>query len=106
MFVTVIIRRLREGKTYDDFREAWYPDKGFGVPVKVINATREDDPAEIASIGFVDVSADELAPSLERVAAAEAVRHDRIAEVIEETVFRGMYEIRDEDDLTHLVSDS
>jgi hypothetical protein len=26
MFVAVFVRRLREGKTYEDFLEAWYPD--------------------------------------------------------------------------------
>ncbi|HEY2217055.1 MAG TPA: hypothetical protein VGH21_06140 [Solirubrobacteraceae bacterium] len=32
MIVSVLIRRLREGKTYADFRAAWLPEKGFGVP--------------------------------------------------------------------------
>jgi hypothetical protein len=38
MIVSVLIRRLREGKTYADFRAAWKPDKGFGIP-------RESSPA-------------------------------------------------------------
>ena len=100
MFVSVIVRRLKDGKTYDDFRTAWYPDKGFGVPVRVISAVSNADEREIISVGFVDVAADELDQSLVSVAAAEAVRHDRIAEVIESTVHRGIYEVRDEDDLS------
>jgi hypothetical protein len=28
--ISVPIRRLREGKTYQDFREAWPPDRGSG----------------------------------------------------------------------------
>jgi hypothetical protein len=32
MFVTVLVRRLKPGKTYEDFLRAWYPDKGFGFP--------------------------------------------------------------------------
>jgi hypothetical protein len=29
-FVAVLVRTLRPDVTYDDFIEAWYPDKGFG----------------------------------------------------------------------------
>ena len=32
MFIAVFVRRLRPGKTYDDFIAAWYPDEGFGFP--------------------------------------------------------------------------
>jgi hypothetical protein len=32
MFIAVFVERLRPGKTYDDFIDAWYPDKGFGFP--------------------------------------------------------------------------
>jgi hypothetical protein len=31
--VSVLIRRLREGKTYEDFREAWLPDQGLRFPL-------------------------------------------------------------------------
>ena len=32
MFVAVFVRRLREGKTYEDFLEAWYPeDRAFSL---------------------------------------------------------------------------
>ena len=31
MFISVLARRLKPGKTYEDFIAAWYPDKGFGV---------------------------------------------------------------------------
>jgi hypothetical protein len=31
MYIAVLVRRLREGKTYEDFVEAWYPDKGFDI---------------------------------------------------------------------------
>ena len=39
MIGVVFVRRLREGKTYDDFRAAWYPDEGFGVPARVLEST-------------------------------------------------------------------
>jgi hypothetical protein len=55
MIVSILVRRLREGKTYEDFREAWLPEKGFGWPTRVVTAQRMDDPREVATIGFSDI---------------------------------------------------
>ena len=30
VYVAILVRRLREGKGYEDFVKAWYPDQGFG----------------------------------------------------------------------------
>ncbi len=35
MVVSIIKRRLKEGKTYDDFRKAWYHTTGFGTTSKL-----------------------------------------------------------------------
>ena len=59
-----------------------------------------DDPRELVSVGFVDLPVEELATGLERVAAAERRRHDRIAEVVESTVLTGIYEVLDDHDLS------
>jgi hypothetical protein len=48
----------------------------------------------------VDLPVEELATGLERVAAAEQRRHDRIAEAIESTVMTGIYEVFDDYDLS------
>src|SRR5918994_860740 len=54
MFVTVLVRRLKPGKTYDDFLRAWYPDKGFGFPGQgPFLARNVNDPAEILAYGLV-----------------------------------------------------
>jgi uncharacterized protein YqfB (UPF0267 family) len=100
MVIAVFVRRLREGKTYEDFREAWLADKGFGVPTRVVNGQRLDDEREIISIGFVDIDPADLAAGADRVAEQEAVRHDRIAEVIEPGSTRVFYVQRDSDDLS------
>lgn len=102
MFVSVLVRRLRKDKSYSDFRDAWYPDKGFDVPVRVQNARRLDNPREIISIGFIDLPSNKLNDVLNRIAGQEAVRHKRLEAVIEKTVLSGIYEIVDEDDLMHL----
>jgi hypothetical protein len=100
VIVSVIVRRLRPDRSYDDFRRAWYPDRGFGVPSRVINAVRLDDDREIVSIGFLDVVPDDLDQLAADIAAAEAKRHYRIEDVIEATELRAIYEIVDDADFT------
>ena len=97
---SVFVRRLKPGKSYEDFRDAWKSEVGFGVSTRVVNARSLDDPSEIISIGFVETDASDLPALLERVADSEARRHERIAHVIEATTLRGMYEILDDDDLS------
>ncbi len=100
MIVSMIVRRLREGSTFEDFRRAWYPDRGFGVPSRVLNAVRLDDPREILSIGFLDIAPDDLDDLAADIAAAEAKRHYRIEGVIEATEIRALFEIVDDEDFT------
>jgi hypothetical protein len=100
MIVSVIVRRLRQGTSYDDFKKAWYPERGFGVPSRVLNAVRVDDPREIVSIAFLDVEPEGLDELAADIAAAEAKRHYRIEEVIESTELRAIYELIDDEDFT------
>jgi hypothetical protein len=37
MLGVVFVHRLRAGKTYADFVDAWYPDTGFGVPARILS---------------------------------------------------------------------
>jgi hypothetical protein len=100
MIVSVFVRRLKEGSTFEDFVNEWEADQGFGVPTRVFNAQSLDDPRDVISIGFVAVSVDELKEGLAASAAPEAARHDRIETVIESTELRCMYEVRTEHDFT------
>lgn len=102
MFVSVIARRLKPGKTYDDFVRAWYPDKGFGVPVRgPMLCQSVSDPSEILAIAFLDIAdRNSLAEVGARIAAQEATRHDRIADVIAESTFRGIFEVDDQFDFS------
>jgi hypothetical protein len=100
MIVSVFRRRLKEGKTLDDFLEAWEAEKGFGVPTRVFNAVRLDDQREILTFAFVDVEAGAFASALSAAAEQEAVRHSRIDEVIESTELRAFYDLLREDDLS------
>lgn len=96
--ISVFIRKLAPGKSYDDFRKAWYPDKGFGIPVRVINSINSDN--EIVSIGFMKLPEDKIEETKRSISVQEEIRHDRISEVIESTVFKGIFKIMNDDDLT------
>jgi len=101
MLISVLVRRLKPGKTYEDFLDAWYPDKGFGFGGRgPILARNVDDDREIVAVALMDLKRDELPAAMERIAAQESVRHDRIAEVIESTALRGIYEVADEFDFS------
>ena len=51
--ISILTRRLREGKTYDDFRKAWYHTVGYGSgPGKLYTAINAFDQREIVVIGF------------------------------------------------------
>jgi hypothetical protein len=100
MIVSVFRRRLREGKTLEDFLEAWQAEKGFGLPTRVFNAVRLDDEREILTVAFVQVETEAFAGAANSVAGQEAVRHSRIDEVIESTELRAFYELQCEHDLS------
>ena len=100
MIVSVFVRRLKEGATFEDFINEWEADQGFGVPTRVFNAQSLEDPRDIISIGFVAVTVDELKLGIAGAATPEAVRHDRISTVIESTKLRCMYDVKTEHDLT------
>jgi hypothetical protein len=100
MIVSVFRRRLKEGKTFDDFLEAWGAEEGFGVPTRVFNAARLDDEREILTFAFVDIEAEALGTATAAVADQEAARHSRIDDVIESTELRAFYDLLREDDLS------
>jgi hypothetical protein len=54
MYVSVLVRRLKEGKSYDDFVRAWYPAKGFAVQTRgPVVARKVNDEREIIVVAFI-----------------------------------------------------
>ena len=49
-FITIIHRRLREGKTFDDYRKAWFHATGFGAPTTMYTVVNAFDPRELISV--------------------------------------------------------
>ena len=105
MVISILTRRLREGKTLEDFRAAWHREGGFGVPTRVVTGQGLNDPLDIVTIGwfalgFTDIQLDEIDAFLEQTAPEEARRHERIAEVIEPEMTRAFYIQVADDDLS------
>ena len=62
--ISILQRKLKPGKTFEDFQEAHLPGEGatkkdlgyeidfFGVPTRVINAVSAEDPSVVISIGL------------------------------------------------------
>jgi hypothetical protein len=100
VIISILTRRLRDGKTVDDFRAAWQRSEGFGVPTRVVTGVGLEDQQEIVTIGFTDIEVGEIDAFLERVAPEEARRHERIAEVIEPEATRAFYLQVADDDLS------
>ena len=101
-FVAVLGRRLRPGATPNDFVRAWYPDRGFGAPMRgPVLAQDVNDDRELLTLAFFDLpDRAALDEALERVAAQEAVRHDRIDAVVETSRVHAIYEVIGEFDFS------
>ena len=59
-FVALVTRTLKEGKTYDDYRRAWFHSFGFGVPTTMYTVVNVSNPREITSIGIVEADVDQM----------------------------------------------
>ena len=101
MIVSVFVRRLKEGCTFEEFIAEWEADKGFGVPTRVFNSVSLEDPREVLTVGFVAAWVEGVAGALKAVAGQEQVRHDRIESVIESTILKAIYDLKTEHDFTN-----
>jgi hypothetical protein len=53
--ISILNRRLKEGKTYEDFRKAWYHTVGFGTPTKLYTAINVFDQREIIVVAIGEI---------------------------------------------------
>ncbi len=71
--VSILTRRLKEGKTYEDFRRAWFHTTGFAVKGKDAGSGKAQlltfinifDPREIIVLGFATTTLEQLRDALE-----------------------------------------
>ncbi len=103
MILSILVRRLRPGVTFEQFKAAWLAEADhFGMPITVSHAQRIDDDREIVSYSLIDASLSDVMNVLAvpSVVTGEQQRHDRIEQVIESTVAKGLYEVVDSTTLT------
>jgi len=62
--VAIVSRRLKEGKTYEDFRKAWFHTVGFGSKNKMFSILNASDPREIIVIGLTEMTHEDLMSKL------------------------------------------
>ncbi|MFH1159587.1 MAG: ROK family protein [bacterium] len=79
--VAILTRRLKEGKTYEDFRKAWYHTVGFGASNKMYTMINAFDPREIVVIGFTEMDPGQVLTEL-RIDVKERLGHS-LDDVIE-----------------------
>jgi hypothetical protein len=104
MIYSVLRRTLREGVTFDQFREAWTPTEDLvSVDFTVVHARSLADEREILSIGVHDMSPEDFLSfaSSEGFAQVNQARHERLAPLVEETDgFLGAYEVLEGDHIS------
>ena len=72
--VSIIKRTLKEGKTYDDFRHAWYHHVGFGTANRMLTMLNVANSREVIVIGLTETTV-EQAKALVAIDAKEREEH-------------------------------
>jgi hypothetical protein len=96
--VAIVTRRLREGKTYDDFRKAWYHKTGFGTPSWLYTVVSAADPREITIIAFIRSTLAAFAASAE-IDVAERLG-SALDDIVEPAIGRSVGLLIAEDDFS------
>ena len=97
--VSILTRRLKKGKTYEDFRKAWYHTVGFGTDMKMYSAINAFDPQEIIVIGIGEIKPDQDPMKILRIDVNERLDHPLEA-VIEPEIGRTFGIVVSEDDFS------
>ncbi|HXY12651.1 MAG TPA: ROK family protein [Thermoplasmata archaeon] len=99
-WISIVTRRLREGKTYDDFRRAWFHTVGFGTTARLYTAVSVADPREIIVVAIGEVRPGQDPMALLRTDVKERTEHPLDA-VIEPEIGRNFGVLVAEDDFSH-----
>jgi len=99
MVISILTRRLRRGKTYADFRKAWYHTVGYGTPSKLYSAINAFDEREIIVVGIGEIGPDQDPVKILRTEVKE--RLDRpLDAVVEPEIGRTFGIVVSEDDFS------
>jgi hypothetical protein len=99
MVLAILTRRLKEGKSYEDFRKAWYHTVGFGAPCKLYSAINAFDQREIIVVALGEIRPGEDPMKILRTDVKERLNHPLEA-VIEPGIGRTFGIVVSEDDFS------
>lgn len=99
MTVAIVTRKLKPGKTYEDFRKAWYHTVGFGAKTRMYTAINVFDPTEIIVMGFVESEVNKFMDGL-KIDVKERLENP-LEDVIEPEIVRQFGMVISEDDFSH-----
>jgi hypothetical protein len=99
IWLSILTRRLKEGKTYEDFRKAWYHTVGFGTACKLYTAINVLDQREIIVIAIGEIRPEQDPLKLLRIDVKERLEHSLDA-VIEPEIGRRFGILVSEDDFS------
>lgn len=98
-WISILTRRLKEGRTYEDFRRAWYHTVGFGTPATLYTAVNVFDPREIIVVAMGEVDSEHDPRTLLRIDVNERLEHP-LESVIEPEIGRTFGILVAEDDFS------
>jgi hypothetical protein len=96
--VAILTRRLKEGRTYEDFRRAWFHTTGFGTGNRMYTVVNAFDPREIIVLGLTEITLEDFSTTLE-IDVNERLDHS-LDDVIEPEVGRTFGLLVSEDDFS------
>ena len=99
MFISILTRRLRKGKTYEDFRKAWYHTVGYGAPGRLYSAINAFDQREVIVVGLGEIGPGQDPMRLVQIEVKERLEHPLEA-VIEPKIGRTFGIVVSEDDFS------
>lgn len=99
MFLATLTRKLKEGKTYEDFRRAWYHTVGFGTPARLYSAINAFDPREVIVVALGEIPRGQDPMKLLRIDVRERLEHP-LETVVEPEIGRTFGIVVSEDDFS------
>lgn len=96
--VAILTRRLKEGRTYEDFRKAWFHTVGFGTANRMYSVINAFDPREIIVIGLTEFTLEDFAAGL-KIDVKERLDHS-LDDIIEPEIGRTFGLLVSEDDFS------
>ena len=98
-WMSIVTRRLREGRTYEEFRQAWFHSVGFGTTARLYTAINVFDPREIIVVAIGEAREGQDPMALLRTDVKERLEHP-LEDVIEPEIGRTFGILVAEDDFS------